>query len=161
VHTCSFAVTQGNHQNLTHPCYIIIVDWFSWGWSTKFFFFDKKKLPTQKKNKDFQLSQFSFFILENFRDWSLGMYNKLMWRASMWLNLYGRPAVWRKLKKGQKIQKIHFNSKLSLRRTVWWPNRFSHINTLCINLLYLPKDQSLKFSRKKIENWGSWKSQFL
>ena len=40
------------------------------------------------------------------------------------------------------------------------PNMLSHINALCINLSYLPKDQSLKFSRKHSENWRSWKMTF-
>ena len=52
-------------------------------------------------------------------------------------------------------------SIVSLRRTVWQPYRLSQIDVLCINLSNQPKDQSLKFSPKKIENWGSWKSQFF
>ena len=50
---------------------------------------------------------------------------------------------------------------LSLHQTVWQPYRLSHINALSINLSYPPKDQSLKFSLKDIENWRSWKSQFF
>ena len=36
--------------------------------------------------------------------------------------------------------------------------RLSLINVLYINLSYSPKDQSLKFWRKNIENWGSLKN---
>ena len=34
-----------------------------------------------------------------------------------------------------------------------WPYRLSHINALCINLSYSPKDQSLKFLRKNKFFW--------
>ena len=50
-HTYSFAVNQGNHQNSTHPCYIINVDSFSWGknenwgtWKSQFFFESAMKI---------------------------------------------------------------------------------------------------------------------
>ena len=60
-----------------------------------------------------------------------------MQRASMWLNLYGRQGVQCKLKKGLKC-------------------------IFCVFSLFLElKTESLKFSRKNIENWGSWKSQFF
>ena len=54
-----------------------------------------------------------------------------MGRAVMWLNLYGCLAVRCKLKKGVKMH------------LAWQPFRLSQINALCINLSYLPKDQSL------------------
>ena len=56
-------------------------------------------------------------------------------------------------------------------RKILWPSQYiwtltqnwayvgqpdSHINTICINLSYLPKDQSLLFWRKNIENWWSF-----
>ena len=47
-----------------------------------------------------------------------------------------------------------FSPFLSSCLTAWWPYSLSHIDALRINLSYLPKDQSLKFSRKNIENWG-------
>ena len=46
-------------------------------------------------------------------------------------------------------------------RTAWQPYGLSHIHAHHINLSYKSKDQSLKFWRKKIENWRFWKSQFL
>ena len=36
------------------------------------------------------------------------------------------------------------------------PYRLSHINALHINQFYWPKDQSMKFSQKNIENWPFW-----
>ena len=39
----------------------------------------------------------------------------------------------------------------------WQPYSLSHVDALRINLSYSPKDQSLKFSWKNIENWLSWK----
>ena len=48
----------------THLCYIINVDWFSWGWSKKKF---------EKKSKWLTLlPQFTKFFRENFRDWCKG-----------------------------------------------------------------------------------------
>ena len=38
----------------------------------------------------------------------MGEEDKLMQWAMMWLNLYGHQAVWHKLKKGVKTQKLHF-----------------------------------------------------
>ena len=39
-----------------------------------------------------------------------------------------------------------------LDQTAWRPYRLSHITAFCINLRYLPKDQSLKFLRKNMKN---------
>ena len=44
---------------------------------------------------------------------------------------------------------------------LWRPTRWIHIDALHINLSYWPMDQSLKFSRKNIENWRFWKTQFF
>ena len=85
-----------------------------------------------------------FFV----RDWSLGKQDKLMQRALIWLNLNGCQA------------KCIFTPFLSLHRTARQPYRLSHITALPINLSYSPKDQSLKFSQKNIENWQSWKMTF-
>ena len=54
-----------------------------------------------------------------------------------------------------------FTPFLRLRRTAWWPYRLSHIAAFCTNSFYSHKDQSLKFLRKNIENWQSWKSQYF
>ena len=54
-----------------------------------------------------------------------------------------------------------FSPFLSLRQTAWQPYRLSHIAAFCINLSFSPKDQFLKFSRKNIENWQSWKMRFF
>ena len=43
-----------------------------------------------------------------------------------------------------------FSPFLSLRRTAWSPFRLSHIDVLCINLSYSPKDQSDSLS------WPFW-----
>ena len=54
------------------------------------------------------LCQFSIFFRENFWDWFLDVCDSLMRRTLMWLNLYGRQAVRRKLKKGVKRGKNAF-----------------------------------------------------
>ena len=71
----------------------------------------------------------------------------------------GHQAVQSKLKFVQKkcIFPV-FCMKLSLCRTAWWSYRLSHIDAICINLSYSPKNQSVKFSRKNIENWGYLKN---
>ena len=43
----------------------------------------------------------------------------------------------------------------------WQPYRLSQIHAFRINLSYKPKDQSLTFWWKNIENWRFWKSQFF
>ena len=78
----------------------------------------------------------------------------------MWLS-WPSLAVRRKLKKVVKTQRCIFTLHLSLPQTAWRWYRLSHINVFCINLFYSPKEQSLKFSRKNIENWQNWKSQFF
>ena len=74
---------QGNHQNFVPS--LISKNWFSWGWSNFFFFFFfwKKAKMADSKNWVFQNCQFSIFSLENLKDWSLAVYNKLMPRALM------------------------------------------------------------------------------
>ena len=67
----------------------------------------KRNQNGRLKKLIFFLLPFSIFFRENFRDWFLGEYDKLMQRTSMWLNLYGRQAVQRKLKKGWKHQFWH------------------------------------------------------
>ena len=56
-------------------------------------------------------------------------------------------------KTGKKCIFCVFRPFLSLCRTASRPYRLSHINALCINQSYLPKDRSIKFSQKNIENW--------
>ena len=46
-----------------------------------------------KKTEFFNHHQKLSNFHQNFTDWSLGQYDWLMWRAAMWLNLYGRQAV--------------------------------------------------------------------
>ena len=53
----------------------------------------KKIQNGQLKKTQIFNSPNSHFFREHFRDWSLGYYNKLMRRALMWLNLFGRQAV--------------------------------------------------------------------
>ena len=60
------------------------------------------------KSVIFQLHQFSIIFHKNFRDCSLGEYNKLMRKALMWLNLYGCQAVRLKLQKGVKMHFLCF-----------------------------------------------------
>ena len=64
-------------------------------------------------------------------------------------------------KKGEEHKKYIFIPFLSIRRTAWQPYKLNHINPLRINLSYLPKDQSVKFLRKNIEDWRSWKMTFF
>ena len=64
-------------------------------------------------------------------------------------------------KTGKKCLFWVFRPFLSLCRTASWPYRLSHINALHINQFYWPKNQSMKFSQKNIENWRSWKTQFF
>ena len=61
----------------------------------------------------------------------------------------------------QKHQKCNFCLFLSLCRTASQPYRLNHVNALCINQSYKPKDQSIKISQKNIENWRSWKMIFF
>ena len=70
-----------------HSFYPKHFDWFSSRWSKR-----NPRWLTQK-TWVFQIHQFSIFFHQNFRDWSLGEYDKLIPRALMWLNLYGRQAV--------------------------------------------------------------------
>jgi hypothetical protein len=70
-----------------------------------------------------------------------------MQRTSMWLNLFGLQAV-------KKCIFSVFSPFLSLCRTAWRPYKLSHIDALCINLLYQSKDQCLKFSQKKLRIGG-------
>ena len=46
-------------------------------------------------------------------------------------------------------------------RTAWQLYGLSHIRAFHMDLSYKPKDQSLKFWQKNIENWRLWKSQFF
>jgi hypothetical protein len=62
----------------------------------------KKNSGCLKKTEFFSPPILNIFC-ENFRDLSLGEYNKLMQIASMWVNLYGCQAVQHKLKKGLKM----------------------------------------------------------
>ena len=124
--------------------------WFSFGkYKTKIFL--KNPITKNQKITIFQPRQFSIFFRENFKNWSLGEWDKLM------QNLYDRQAVQHKLKKWVKTQKTHIYPFLSLRQTAWRPYRLSHIYALHINLSYSPKNQSLKFSQK---NCLSWKKTF-
>ena len=54
-----------------------------------------------------------------------------------------------------------FRLFLGLSLTASRPYRLSHINVLCINQSYQPKDQSKNISQKNIENWRFWKTQFF
>ena len=78
----------------------------------------------------------------------------------MWLLLYGRQAVQHKLKKGLKMQFLCLYTFFDLTDSLT-TILVEHINAFCMNLSYSPKDQSLKFSRKNIENWRSWKMTFF
>ena len=65
-----FLETRENIKISTHPFYHINLGWFSWEWSKKFFYFEKKnsKWPTQKKlvfqNRQFSKSAILNFFLE-------------------------------------------------------------------------------------------------
>ena len=63
-------------------------------------------------------------------------------------------------KTGQKCIFGVFRPFLNFCRTVSRTYRLSHINALQVNQFYLPKDQSMKFWSKSIENWRSWKMTF-
>ena len=58
-------------------------------------FFSEKKIQNGRLKKIiiFKSPNSQFFFRENFRYWSLGLYNELMQRALMVLNLFGRQAV--------------------------------------------------------------------
>ena len=77
---------------------------------------------------------------------------RLIQRALMWLNLFGHQAV-----------KNAFFAFAFL--AIFWayirqPDNHIGWATLLFISIY-PTNQSLKFSWKKIENWGSWKFQFF
>jgi hypothetical protein len=76
------------------------------GWKNKQKSFLKNPITKNQKPKQCHLPALP--IPKNFRDWFLGKYHKLMRKALMLLNLYGRQAIQRKLKKGVKTQKMHF-----------------------------------------------------
>ena len=84
-----------------------------------------------------------------------------MRRAMMWFNLYGCQTVRCNVKNRLKM---HFCSAYFwsyIRHPDHHIPRLNHIVALHINLTYLPKNQSLKFSYKNIENWWIRKTQFL
>ena len=80
---------------------------------------------------------------------------------NLWLILIEMKQNAKQNQKWPNLKKCIFSSKLTLCRTAWQPYRLSHINALCINLSYSPKDQSLKFKKKCIGNWWIWKTQFF
>ena len=68
---------------MIHPCYIIIVDWFSWEWSKKKAFLKKiLKWPIQK-NCVFNSTSSQYFFFRNFMNWSLGN-SMLDWGEGHW-----------------------------------------------------------------------------
>ena len=64
-------------------------------------------------------------------------------------------------KMAKKHKKWIFCLFLSLCWTASPPYRLSPINALRIIQFYKPKDQSMRFSQKNIENWQSWKMTFF
>ena len=64
-------------------------------------------------------------------------------------------------KTGKKCIFCIFRLFLPLCQTASWPHRLSYINGLCINQSYKPKDGSVKFSQKNLENWRFWKTAVL
>ena len=94
IHPPDFSENQGNHQNfekslVPHKWWLIWVRM-----KQKKIFFEKKKIKMAVSKKLlFSSPPILNFFCENFRYWSLGLYNELMQRALMWLNLFGRQAV--------------------------------------------------------------------
>ena len=64
-------------------------------------------------------------------------------------------------KTGKKCIFCAFGLFLPLCQTVSQPYRLSYINGLSINQSYQPKDRSVTFSRKNLENWRFWKTAIL
>ena len=62
---------------------------------------------------------------------------------------------------GKKCFFCVFRLFFPLCQTASQPQMLSYINAFRINQSYLPKDQSVKFSRKNFENWGFWKTAIL
>ena len=112
----------------------------------------KSKLPTQK-DWVFQLCQFSTFFFKNFMDWSLGL---IALNDAIDIDVAQRIWPW-----GKKCIFSAFRPFLSICLTASRPYRLGHINALRIIQSYLPKDQSMKISKKYIENWQSWKTQLF
>ena len=65
----------------SHLFYSIICVWFPWRWRKKMFFW-KKNQNGRLKNWFFHNRQFSILFCQNFRDWSLGLWDKLMQRPT-------------------------------------------------------------------------------
>jgi hypothetical protein len=123
----------------------------------------------KKKNQNCRLKKTEFFKIANFHNffvkisWIGPWFGRIDWFEGRWCSL--SYMVMRlsheSAKTPQKHKKCIFCLFLSLRRTVSQPYRLSHINALCINQSYQPKDQSMKFSQKSFENWRFWKTQFF
>ena len=79
-----------------------------------------------------------------------------MQRALMSLNLYGRQVVWCKLKKGVKPLKMHFYPLFELMLDSLTTKSTKSMLITSIYSTY----QALKFWRKNVENWRSWKMTF-
>ena len=129
------AGNQGNHQNfekslLFHKSGLIFI-----GIKQIFFFFWKKKFKmAHSKKTSFSSSANSQYFFMKI-SWIGPWVGRIERRALVWLNLYGREAVWHKLKNRQKTL-IFFCQFLSLCQTASRPYRLSHINALRINQSY-------------------------
>ena len=112
----------------------------------------------KQKSLDFQTRLFLFFFVKilEIGPWTSRIdFCKVHWCSSTWMVVRLSNVS---SETGKKIIFCGFRLFLSFCPTPSWPYRLSHINVLCINQ---SKDQSLKFLKKKIENWWNWKTRFF
>ena len=122
----------------THPFYHTNLDWFSWEWSKKKFFFQEKKF----KMADF--SKWPFFKIANSQNFfakisQIGPWvSRIDWCEGHWCSstyMVVRLSDIR-AKTGKKCIFCVFRLFLPLRRTASRPYRLSYINALRINQFY-------------------------
>ena len=128
----------------------------------------KKKKKFEKKIQNGRLKKTTFFKIAN----SQYFFLKILW-IRCWVSRIdcceghrcGSTYMAVRLsdispKTGKKCIFCVFRPFLSLCRTASRPYRLSHIAALRINQFYYPKDRSIKFSQKNIENWRSPENDF-
>ena len=115
----------------------------------------------KQKSPFFKIANSQFFFLKI--SWIGPWVSRIGWCEAHW---FGSTYMAVRLseessKTGKKCIFLCFLLFFSLCRTPWRLYTLSHINALCINQSYQPKDQSVKFSQNFFENWRFWKTQFF
>jgi hypothetical protein len=127
----------------------------------------KKKLKKKFQNGCF--SKWPFFKISNSQkkfvkfSWICPWVSRIDWCEGHWCSSTYMVVRLSDVssKTGKKCIFCVFRLFLHLRWAASRPFRLNYINALGINQSYLPKDQSMNFSQKKIENWRFWKMAIL